>query len=446
MSLFDKRKNLLFINCHDLGRHLSIYGINSVASPSLDKLASESVVFTNCFCTAPGCSPSRASLFTGFYPHQVGVYGLTHMELEGEFNGYNKHLARLLADHGFMTAQFGVMHEAKPDAETVKRLGYEFFNGKFGMPSEKLASEVVSFLNDYKDKRPFFCNVGFSEPHYPWNNQPYREKGVDIPEWLPQSDPPLIRSRKMPTERAEEEFALLQGAILEMDRGVGAILHALEQSGHREDTVIVFTTDHGIAMPRAKSTLYDPGIEVSLIISDPATDSTTGKAVTDLVSNIDVFPTITEMFELPLSPDVPGKSLLPCMSGRDSGRKVIFAEKNWHGGNYDPTRCVRTAEYKFIANFGNNLSGGFIEGNRLSAENFIRFRQHFELYDLKTDPFEKLNLAYDPKHQAVVDAMKKQLLEYMRTTDDPLLRGPIPGYFYLNTMASLGLKPSDKKE
>ncbi len=427
------RKNLLMIHCHDLGKHLPVYGQHSVVAPNLEQFSSEGITFNNCFCTAPGCSPSRASIFTGCYPHQVGVLGLTSLQLGGRFNAYDRHLARVMADAGFMTALIGIMHEAEPVPETPPKLGYEYFNGKFGMCGSDVSAEATSFIENYRDERPFFLSVGFREPHHPWHNGECRDKGVDIPGWVMKKN---YANKDIPPERIETDFALIQGAVRELDKSVGEILRSLKKSGLDRDTVVVFTTDHGIAMPRAKCTLYDPGIEVSLMIRDP--DSKAGTKINSMVSNIDIYPTLLELFGLKLPGDIPGRSLCRCLEGNDRGREAIFAEKNWHS-NYDPIRCVRTGKYKFIANFENNMSGGLVETEHPLPDTYIRFRKNFELYDLENDPYEREDLADNPDFAEAVKDMKKQLVTFMKGSDDPLLKGPIPGYFYLDTMRKLDL-------
>mgnify|MGYP006281298625 FL=1 len=320
------KPNILLVNCHDLGQHIGPYGVPTVHTPALDRLARSGVVFTNSFCTSPGCSPSRAALFTGRYPHSTGVMGLTHGNFFWRMNDDEEHLAQLLGAAGYRTALIGGMHEHTPGEE--RRLGYQHLPATGYQPANKVADATLSFLQTQRSSEtPFYLCVGLFEPHRPFDYGgavPDRETGVTIPPYIPQDSPEACAA-------AEEEFAALQGAIRRVDHAIGRILDGLEQSGFGDNTVVVFTADHGLAMPRAKCSLYDPGIEVPLIIRAPSWHLEPGSRRAALVSNVDVVPTLLDALGIPIPKRIQGVSAMPCLRGVNRHvRDAVFAEKTDH--------------------------------------------------------------------------------------------------------------------
>jgi N-sulfoglucosamine sulfohydrolase len=190
-----------------------------------------------------------------------------------------------------------------------------------------------------------------------------------------------------------------------------------------------------LAMPRAKCTLYDPGIEVALLARWPAGGMTGGRVQSQMVSNIDILPTLLEAAGVPLPDGVQGRRL-------SEGRDAIFAEKTFHS-YYDPMRCVRTRHHKLIRNFEQSFAvevPGDIQGGPIFRSDPLRYskdRPHaVELYDLQRDPLEMDNLAGRAEIAAVEKELSDQLWKWMRDTDDPLLKGPISSPYYRSAMRS----------
>jgi N-sulfoglucosamine sulfohydrolase len=290
------RTNVLFITCHDLGRHLGCYGHSTVDSPALDALASSGVKFDNAFATAPQCSPSRAALHTGRYPHATGVLGLAHGPFDWQLPSHERHVAQILKENGYATALVGMQHLVARDQ--AGQLGYEHILPV--APALETAESAVRLLRELAaSDRPFYLEVGFEEPHRPYDfggAQPDNHLGVEIPPYLP--DCPESR----------QDFAAFQGAIRAMDAGVGRLLDGLRELGLDEQTWVIFTTDHGAAMPRAKGTLYDPGIEVALLMRWPDGDLTGGRTYGELISNVDIVPTMLDGLGLELPRNLHGES------------------------------------------------------------------------------------------------------------------------------------------
>ncbi len=439
-----KKPNLIIIHCHDLGQHISPYGVNTVQTPHLQAMAEEGVVFENNFCTHPTCSPSRASIFTGRYPHSHGVMGLTHDLFRWKLNDEEIHLAQFLAERGYTTALIGGYHEHHWD--DVDRLGYQLYEpAHYGedkeggyQPAAITAAEAVEFLTAHQnDQSPFYLCVGFFEPHRPFDYggcRPDEKLGVYVPGYIPQE----TETQKAAARR---EFSELQGAVKEVDRAIGRILEAVKATGRKEDTIILFTVDHGLGMPRSKSSLYDPGIETCLIIKAPCLSLSPGQRKPGLVSNVDYFPTLVEALGFDVPDRVQGVSFFGYLQGGEEHRQEIFAEKNYHGV-YDPRRCIRTGQYKYIVNF-HYMPAYVAPGDvvdviyKTSLNRYIQKGPRYELYDLEQDCWELNNLAGQPEYTQLELELRRRLVAWMQATDDPLLQGPIACPFYEKTISEL---------
>ncbi|HID29629.1 MAG TPA: sulfatase, partial [Desulfobacterales bacterium] len=246
--------NILYIICHDLGQQLSCYGDQSVTSPNLDRLAEEGVRFENYFCAATPCSPSRGCIMTGRYAHNNGLTGLVNAgwdmpERETTIVDY-------LNEAGYNTYQIGFQHERRDPLKNRYKHSESDIAG-----CEVVADRVAEFLRAAAVKeQPFYLNTGFSEVHLPFDRKEYVPDNPDdvyVPSYLP--DNKYVR----------QELANFHGSIKFMDEAVGKIVRALNESQLGKNTVVIFTTDHGMAFPRAKSTLYDSGIKTALIMKFP---------------------------------------------------------------------------------------------------------------------------------------------------------------------------------
>ena len=423
--------NILFFTCHDLGRHLGCYGHRTVHSPALDGLARSGVLLTNTFCTAPQCSPSRASLHTGRYPHSTGVLGLAHPPFGWRLAPSEKHLAHLLGEAGYSTTLIGMQHLIEHGH--AEELGYErVFPVAPAGEEAVVAAQVLRGLA--AGERPFYLEVGFEEPHRPYDfggAQPDSSLGVEVPAYLP--DVP----------EARQDFAAFQGAVRVMDDAVGRVLAALDELGLAQNTWVVFTADHGIAMPRAKGTLYDPGIEVAMLMRWPVGGVAGGRVLNELLSNVDMVPTMLEGLSVTLPANLQGKSFWPLLNGgKYTPHTEIFAEKTFHT-YYEPMRCVRTTTHKYIVNFEVSTSVDVPADVQespiypLLIKKFNGVRPHMELYDLISDPLEATNIAGQDEIASLEADLRTRLLTWMRETADPILQGPVPSPYYFKSLRRL---------
>ena len=423
----DARPNILMITCHDLGRHLGCHGVSSVSSPRLDRLAHSGTLFTNAFTTAPQCSPARGALATGRYPHCIGLLGLAHPPYEWDLHPGEQPVASVLRRSGYTTHLFGFQH-ISPD---TNRLGFEHVHVEASRTlgdaesrpktAGSVSEEVGSWLGSEMPDGPFYAEVNLHEAHRPyepgdWEAPP--EHGTEVPPYLPD------------VEESRTEFAALQGAIRGADAGVGRMLHDLDEAGLTDATTVIFTSDHGLAMPRAKCTLYDPGIEVTLMMRLPGEINRAERRIDTLVSTLSVMATICDLARAPVPGTAQGRSLLPLMLGSAASEGAeIFAEKTFHS-YYDPMRAIRTPRHKLIRNFETTPVVEFPADIRRSP--IIRARPGWfgrgihppvELYDLEDDPWETTNLADSDDHLGLRDELDGRLLGWMTETDDPLFGG-----------------------
>lgn len=434
MSLVDSEPNVVLIHCHDLGRRLGCYD-RDVDTPALDALADDGAAFENHFVTAPQCSPSRSSIHTGEFPHVNGLMGLAHgrWAIDDRFAT----LPAALSERGYETYLFGLQHAAT-DPES---LGFEYVfpGGARTSPvsptdhavnrARDVAQAFGSFLASDPPAPPFFASIGFFEAHRVRLGDRY---GFDDGNY-DTADPAAVEALPYLPDREgiRRDLAEMEGMIEAIDEAVGAVLDALEGAGLAEDTVVVFTTEHGIAFPRAKGCCYDPGIEAALLIRYPG-EIDGGERYDELVSNVDLFPTLLEMADGTVLEDVSGRSFLPLFTEQEYyPRERVFAEMTWHD-RYNPVRAVRTRRYKYIRSFW-HLPTVYMTDDIVVSESGRAVREEFhsnprpyaELYDLAEDPYERTNLAEDDPYRHVREELESTLVDWMRRTDDPLLGGPV---------------------
>ncbi|AJY75441.1 sulfatase [Paenibacillus beijingensis] len=423
------RKNILFLISHDTGRYLGCYG-KSVQTPAIDALAEEGVRFDNYFCPAPQCSPSRASIISGLYPQNHGMIGLSHLGFS--MKAAVTTLPMALGRAGYDTALIGFSHETIDEPNSAIRsstykLGYDEVLPVPGDRAPDVAERVAAYLQERADgerERPFFASVGFFETHR------------DFDEYEPVADPSdsILPPAYLPdTPNVRDDFALLHGSVKTLDQGIGRILSALEASGLSDDTLVVYTTDHGIAFPRAKGTLMDAGLETALIMRGPGVLEG-GTVVDSLLCNVDLMPTLLEFAGADIPSGLDGRSFWGLLQKEKeyAARDHFFSELTWHD-LYHPMRGIRTERYKYIRNFEDgpsvylpldihvSLSGQDVR------DGYYKPNVPEELYDLSHDPLEEHNLADDPGHAHILQELRGKVEDWMKRSDDRLLSGKVPG-------------------
>ncbi len=413
-----KLPNIVYMHSHDTGRYVQPYG-EPVPMPNVQALADQGVLFREAFCAAPTCSASRACLLTGQYGQSNGMLGLAHRGWS--LRDYRHHIVNVLRRVGYTSTLIGEQHISK-EPEVI---GYDEVMKIPTTHVETVAPLAMEVLRRERE-RPLFLSVGFFETHREFLG-PGSLRDVHYskpPNNLP--DGPTVRA----------DVAAFKASARSLDHGVGMVLNQLDASGMMDDTLIIFTTDHGMPFPGAKATLYDRGLGVNLILRGPEPFNG-GRVIDALVSHIDIYPTVCEYVGIERPSFLQGVSLLPLLHGQQTSvRDEIFAGSTWHAA-YEPQRAVRTERHKFIRRWGDRLTpvlantdDGPSKDLLLAAGWAKREIPKEQLYDLLFDPNEANNLLADPDYADVLADLRARLDQWMRDTDDPLLAGyvdPPPG-------------------
>ena len=430
------RPNIVYIVAHDLGRMLGCYG-RGFESPNLDRFAREGVLFNRTFCTTTACSPSRGCAWTGQYAHTQGLMGLVN-------RGWSLPVDRkTIVDHmnaaGYHTALVGLDHVRK------FREDHRFQEYRDADPTTAVAVDnAIAFLRDQTDQaQPFYLNVGTIEVHgSQWGtNFANRTEGggnppIDRYGWKDLEKTPVPPTFK-DVPQVREEMANYQECIRYLDFHLGRFFNAIDRLGFRENTIIMFNTDHGMEGLRGKGTLYELGMEIACMMRGPGISA--GSTVEHLVQNIDYVPTFLEAVGAEIPEDIQGQSFWPLLMGNDyTPKERIFAERNWHGPSNDPMRSVRTERYHLIKNFDTLLKTPWTpETVPEVRDTFASYpaslfpggansRPEIELFDLEKDPYDWNDVADDPSLADVRKELERAVDQWMVESDDPLLKGTIP--------------------
>jgi len=417
------KPNIILIIADDLGYEDSTpYGCKGVHTPNLDQIAKDGMKFTRAFNTCSSCSPSRSSIITGRYPHNTGAEWL-HLPLpKGQVTFVEK-----LKAAGYWTAQSGKWHlgsavEDRFDLVRKDRMEKGVKNDDSGCQG------WVPTLQQRPKDKPFFCWFASHDPHRPYFPNtlavPHTPEETEVPPYLPDVPP------------TRKDLAMYYDEIGRLDIYVGKVMEELKRENALDNTVILFITDNGRPFPRCKTSVYDSGIQSPLLVQWPGKIKA-GTVCDSFISSIDLAPTILELAGLSAGKTFQGKSFKTLLSAPEKTiRDRVFAEHNWHDYTaYE--RSVRTAQFKYIHNFWNELpatppadavasitfqemrrlrDAGKLDTNQMAC--FVCPRPVEELYDVTTDPQELKNLAGDPKYADTLKQLRGQLDEWRKETKD----------------------------
>lgn len=436
-----KQPNILFLIADDWSfPHAGVYGDRVVRTPTFDRLAAEGALFTNAYTASPSCSPSRAAILLGRYPHQNEAGGNLWSEFPAQYPTY----VSLLEANGYFT---GSSRKGwGPGDFKASAMEYN--------PAGKTYEDFKSFLDQKPKDQAFTFWFGSTDPHREYVTNTGIQTGmaledVQVPGFFPDMD--CVKNDILDYYFEVERF----------DRECGRLIRMLEEAGELDNTIIVMTSDNGMPFPRAKANLYDYGTRMPLVIRWPEKVKA-GTIIDDFVNFVDFAPSFIEAAGLSVQ-TMSGQSLWPLLEGKKQDRDQVYLERERHAnvrqGNLSyPMRAVRDHEYLYIRNMmpernpagdptvhqsvgqygdvDNSITKYLImemEGkSRAGTPDYFKLafdkRPEEELYDVIADPYQLNNLANNQTYETVKEKMRKKLQTWMDETGD--LRASDPRSLY----------------
>ncbi|MDY0169656.1 MAG: sulfatase-like hydrolase/transferase [Thermoguttaceae bacterium] len=426
-----QRPNILWITAEDMGANLGCYGDSYATTPNLDRLASESVRYTNAFATAPVCSPARSCLITGVYATSLGTHGLrSAFPIPEQMRGFPAYLRAVgyyctnNVKTDYNTANEPAIIRESWDESSAKahwrnrRPGQPFFAVFNDMVTHQSRTSVWPYEQFQKELQ---SQLTPHERHDPAQ--------APVPPYWP--DTPVTR----------RTIARYYDCITLMDRNAGRLLAELEEAGVADDTIVFFYADHGAGHPRHKRLVLDSGLHVPLIVRFPEkyrhlAPAAPGEAVDRLVSFVDFPATVLSLLGLPVPEYMQGRAFLG--AAETAPRQYVYGARDRVDEAFDMARSVRDKQYLYVRNYMPHLSYNQPEGfsdqaevrreiTRLAAEGKLndvqmayagRARPREELYDTLADPHQIRNLATSPEHKDVLDRMRREHTRWVLETHD----------------------------
>ena len=452
--------NLILFVTDDMGADAGCYGNPVIQTPNLDALAKGGIRMTHAFCTTASCSASRSVILTGLYNHANAQFG--HEHSYHHFRTYDnvKSLPVLLSAAGYRTARIGKLHVGPPEVYKFD----EALPGNARSPVE-MADNCRELIADESDK-PFFLYFCTADPHRgggkigrdefaadAFGNRPQGWPGIKEVKYEPQDVivPPFLPD----TPACRDELSQYYQSVSRIDQGLGRLMQILKETGYDDDTLIIFTSDHGIAFPGGKTNLYEGGMRVPMVVRLPRRgqrsevggqkagdrkEETEDRVCHAMVNHADLTPTLLDFAgALPKDHPFHGRSWKDAVTEENpAGWDQVNASHTFHEITmYYPMKVVRTRTHKLIWNIAHPLPFPFasdlweastwqdvFQHGPDTAYGKRRVRQYihrpqFELYDLAADPDETKNLADDPAHAELLAELKGKLKGFQKRTEDP---------------------------
>lgn len=431
------RPNILLFTADDLhAESLGVYGGRPAnLTPNLDAFAAESLQFDKAHVNVAICAPCRAVIATGRYSHRSGAMGFMPAREDVP------DIVTTLKAAGYHTGILGKVGHSTP--KKSMKWDYQFDQKDLGngRNPELYYQRSQTFLNESQAAdKPFYFMVNSHDPHRPYCNPDkltrgaampskiYRPEDVEVPGFLP--DLPGVR----------RELATYLNSTRRLDDTFGMVMQALKESGQEDNTLVLFITDNGIAVPFAKCNAWFHSTRSPLLVRWPGVIKPGTRDNRHFVSVVDFFPTFLDVSGARGPDGLDGRSFLPLLKGQSQEqRDCVFTQiDSKAGGAAVPMRCVQTEEFGYIYNpfsdgrywYRNNNEGLTMSAmNKAAATDpaiqarvdLFRYRVPEEFYDLKRDPDCLHNLIDDPAYSKSIRALQHRLVKHMQETNDPML-------------------------
>lgn len=419
-----EKPNILFIVSEDNSEHLGCYGEKRVHTPALDSLAATGIRYTRAYVPYSVCSPSRAIFLTGLYSRQTGHIGLaTH-----KFSTYKdfKTMPAYFKEAGYYTGFLGKAH-INPERLVEDHIDHRAIKGANFSKTTSIrtyADEAKAVMqNAAKEKKPFCLIINYADAHRKFvgtSKNGYPSVKVKAPikpfPWIGSNSPHL-----------REEIKNYFNCMNRLDEGIGMVLKDMEDLKVRENTLIVYIADHGADFPRAKGSAYESGVRIPMIVNYPKAFSQ-GKVENQMVSTIDILPTLLALSEIKPAQALPGNKLHSLDQGKIKGHSYIHTFTTGSSPNLQYLQfAIRDDRYKLIYNpyrHENHLAKSRYLNSRLPEDQHLKpflFPDEYELFDLKNDPYEWNNLANSKEYQAKKKELLAAMKNFQKEIKDPFL-------------------------
>ena len=425
-----ERPNVLWILLEDASPRLGCYG-DDARTPNIDRLAAEGTRFTNTFCTAPVCSPSRSALYTGCYQTAIGTQHHRTAQATGSRPGYEAvppYYVRLFTEYLRQEGYYAAMSDDTDLCHATPISAFDECDNTNSWDEDVDWTVDEAHWRNAPEDSPFFATFNPFATHEsgmfvdPDDEPETDPDAVSVPPYLP--DTPVVR----------RTIAHHYDNYARADERVGQILDELDEAGVAENTVVFLTSDHGEGLPRGKRWVHDSGTRVPMVVRWPG-ELEAGAVDDRLVSLVDVAPTVLSLADAETPRHLDGS---PFFGPDAADREYVFAARDRHDEFHDTVRAVRDDRFRYVRNYEPGrpyvlwndyrnqhpvmreilrLRGdGDLEGP--AAEWATGNRPAEELYDLEADPHEVENLAEDPDYADVLDRMRGALDDWIDHTDD----------------------------
>jgi N-sulfoglucosamine sulfohydrolase len=428
-----RQPNILLITADDLG--YEVLNDTLDLTPNLDAFARDGMQFVNAHMNTPICQPSRSVVATGRYGHNSGMMGFMHMKKRVPL------VMQTLRDAGYLTGILGKVRHSTPDDTYEWDFMYDYPDLGAGRDPEKYYGYCQEFFaRSAAEGKPFYFMVNSHDPHRPFHNpeKPMRKAAapsrlfspseVTVPTYL--ADLPGVRL----------ELSYYYNSVRRLDDTFGKVIQALRESGLDQNTLVLFVTDNGSAVPFAKANAYLAGTRTPCFWQWPGVIKPGTVDREHFVSSIDFFPTFADAAGLTPPAGVNGRSLVPLLQGGfEDDREFVFTQIDYKiGGPATPMRCVQNKCFGYIFNpwsmdgvrYSNNNEGMIMKSMQAAAKTdpevaarveMYRHRVLEEFYDLEKDPGCVNNLIDHPEYQSQIKAFQERLEQWMEATNDPVL-------------------------